>query len=469
MKRRIVAFLMSMMLGITCVQPGTLLKPVQVQASKKKVKLNRKKVTLKIGEKIKLKLKNAKAKKVKWKSSNKKIATVKKGVVKAKRPGKVKITAKYKKKKYKATVNIKVKNSYCLNGLKRATLMLDGLDEGKNIIVSPTSLNIVLGMVANAADDKGKTEIEKYLGKNIDSINKKFNNLMTRSLNDKMLNLNNCVWYKNGKTINNTYKNVLEKNYFSEFKNIDMKAEDADIINKWVADKTENMIKKIVDEKDISSLDLRAIIINALMFNGEWTEKIEGPNRKEDFTKFSGDKYKAEMMISSERTYYENKYATAFEKTYGDDKEYSFIGILPKKKGKFKMADLELESLINSKTNEYKVDITLPRFESDWNKNLNDMLRNNGINQIFNFKTNALPNLFEKSIESMYISDVIQSCNIKVDNNGTKAAAVTVAYVKCTSMAFVKRKTVELNRPFAYMIVDNKTKDILFIGKYLGK
>ncbi|MDO4168087.1 MAG: Ig-like domain-containing protein, partial [Eubacteriales bacterium] len=84
--------------------------PVSTNAAAK-VKLNKTSVKLKVGKKIKLKLKNNK-KKVKWSSANKKIATVSKaGLVKAKKKGKTKIIAKVKKKKYVCKVTVEAKKS----------------------------------------------------------------------------------------------------------------------------------------------------------------------------------------------------------------------------------------------------------------------------------------------------------------------------------------------------------------------
>jgi len=80
---------------------------VQADAAKKKVKLSNTKISLYVGDSYKLKLKNTK-KKVKWSSSNKKIATVsKKGKVKAKKKGTCKITAKVGKKKYTCKITVK--------------------------------------------------------------------------------------------------------------------------------------------------------------------------------------------------------------------------------------------------------------------------------------------------------------------------------------------------------------------------
>ena len=106
---------------------------INVKAAPKKVSISKKKLTLKVGKKTTLKLKNANASKVKWSSSNKKVATVSKGVIKAKKVGKATITATYKKKKYKCTVTVKksgmtkqqafnkVKNYLIKNGYKDDT------------------------------------------------------------------------------------------------------------------------------------------------------------------------------------------------------------------------------------------------------------------------------------------------------------------------------------------------------------
>ncbi len=97
------------LLGIAILFSGLFMN-YDVAQMKAKPAINRKKVTLTVGEKSRLKVKNCK-KKVKWKSSRKKVATVSsKGVVKAKKAGKAKITAKAGKKKYVCRVTVKAKS-----------------------------------------------------------------------------------------------------------------------------------------------------------------------------------------------------------------------------------------------------------------------------------------------------------------------------------------------------------------------
>lgn len=84
--------------------------------------------------------------------------------------------------------------------------------------------------------------------------------------------------------------------------------------------------------KQFSSDDISVMLINTLLFKGEWTDKFKANDTgEENFTKFDYSQTKVPMMRTTEYSYYENEYATGFEKTYGKDKRYSFIAILPKK------------------------------------------------------------------------------------------------------------------------------------------
>ena len=101
--KKILAVVLALVLSLS------LLPATGVSAASKKVKLNKTKATIYVGKTVKLKVKNTK-KKVKWSTSNKKVATVtKKGKVKGKKAGKATITAKVGKKKYKCKIKVKAK------------------------------------------------------------------------------------------------------------------------------------------------------------------------------------------------------------------------------------------------------------------------------------------------------------------------------------------------------------------------
>ena len=108
MARRIISLVLCIVMVTSICTTMNVCTVTSVAAAKtKKIGLNRKSAILYSGKTLKLKLKSAKASKVKWKVKNKKIASVsKKGVVKAKKAGTTVVTAKYKKKTYKCNVRV---------------------------------------------------------------------------------------------------------------------------------------------------------------------------------------------------------------------------------------------------------------------------------------------------------------------------------------------------------------------------
>ena len=106
MKRKILAFVMAVTLSLSAVEVIPQLNDTIV-AEAATVKLDYKNFVLRPGWYIENKLKGAKASKVTWKSSNKKVATVnKKGKITGVKKGKATIIATYKKKSYKCTIKI---------------------------------------------------------------------------------------------------------------------------------------------------------------------------------------------------------------------------------------------------------------------------------------------------------------------------------------------------------------------------
>lgn len=440
--------------------------------SKKKIKLNKKKATIKVGKAIKLKLKNAKAKKVKWRSTNKKVATVsKKGTVKARKKGKTTIIAKYKGKKYRCKITVKKavikKTENKINGvtLKQAVYLSDSLYDNKNIIVSPTSLNMALGMVANGASADALKVLEEYLGKNLEQYNKFSKKLINRAKKDSMITLANGVWYRDIYNLNPSFSDNITKYYCGEINAALMDNTTVDEINKWAYDKTDGMIEKVIEELDSKVV---AVLSNALLFQGEWTSPFEANDTYDGkFTTASGKKVNAKLMNGVVSTYFENDYATGFEKTYGKNKEYSFIAILPKTKGDFELADMDVEGLLETKTTKYEVKIEIPKFSYSWDKSLKDVLMKTKLKKIFDDTKNPLGNLLYGFTGDVWVDDIYQSCKIVMDEEGTEAAAVTTVIIKCTSAIIPTKeiKTVKLNRPFAYIIKDNTTGEVMFMGK----
>ena len=352
------------------------------------------------------------------------------------------------------------------NALNRAVKLVDSFEANNNILVSPTSLDYVLAMVANSGDEDIKEDVEKYLGRNLNEINQYYYDLMIKAENDVFLNIANSFWYDQRYTLNLPFANLVKQHYLADVFAEPMDNGSIDKMNKWAKDNTDGLIDKIVD---YDMLPIYSSVFNAVLFDGKWTSKFDAKDTfEQEFNVNEETKKIVKMMPGTEYSYFENEYATGFEKTYGTDKRYSFIGILPKKEGEFNLSDLDLTTFLASKE-EVTTYIRLPKLELGWDSSdksinkydLNDVLNNLNLGSIFDAR-------FLDDLDVPSAKKAFQVTKILVDEDGTKAAAVTGGIeAEGDILEDENAKRVYLDRPFAYMIVDNTNGEILFIGKCL--
>lgn len=345
------------------------------------------------------------------------------------------------------------------NSYDRAFKTLDLLDiSNENIMISPLSIEQALAMINNGLNSIGQSEIISYLGQNVDELNRLNKEYIKSKENDDVLFMANSLWIKEGLegNVNTEFKNKLITDYSAELDTFD---KSPNKINSWVSDKTNGMITSIVDSIPDS---LRALLVNAVYFNGKWEEPFEDWQIVTDYKFKTKDNEEVEATFLSDTvdSYMENSQATAFRKKYNDG--YSFIGILPKNKDKFDIENFNMNTLLESETYKYEVDIMIPKFESEYSTSLVGVLKALGLNETF--KDGALDKVINN--EGLIISDIVHKTAIKLDEKGTEASAVTGIMCDTTSIAteIPERKEVILDRPFVYTIMDDTTNQILFIG-----
>ena len=109
------------------------------------------------------------------------------------------------------------------------------------------------------------------------------------------------------------------------------------------------------------------------------------------------------------------------------------------------------------------VDLKLPKFSTEYSITLNSTLKQLGMTDAFSPSAADFTRLSDRRA---YISRVLQKCKIEVDEKGTEAAAVTVVEMRTTSTAPRPTPTAvfHANRPFIYIITENTTGSIYFIG-----
>ena len=339
--------------------------------------------------------------------------------------------------------------------------------------VSPLSLQIALGMLLNGAQGVTAAEICRTLGYG-DGETAEINGycrLMLEQLPklDKKteLSLANAIFYRKDISLKTPFKNAVSDNYHATLEAMDFSKSAAAVktINNWCGKQTKGMIPKVLDNV---SPDATAYLINALYFKSKWAEQFsKGDTGKETFTDEEGRTLKVDMMKMDDKSfaYNENGICQAVRLPYGNG-AYAMTVIHPKA-GHTVSELLSSPEEIPSPAHRATVDLWLPRFEMKYHVLLNDILRGMGMHT--SFDPLAADFLAMSDIPS-YVDFVQQDAVIKVDEQGTEAAAVTVIGMRETAMPMPPEKVVfHADRPFLFLISEQSTGAILFAGKYSGK
>jgi len=348
-----------------------------------------------------------------------------------------------------------------------------GISEEENIMISPLSISVAFAMAYNGADKETKTEMEnamKLNGLTTEQINNSYKMLIDalQSLDkDVVFEIANAIFYADGFSVKSDFLNINKTVYDAKTEKLNFGSTSAvQTINSWVADKTHDKITKIIEQ--LNPLD-RMVLLNAIYFNGIWTNKFdEKGTHKLNFTKSNGTNIEVPMMKKEEKLdYSSNSLFNAIKMPYGKG-QYNMIVILPAE-GKNSQDVINSLSTNNWKTwmNNFEIKdpvvVTMPRFKFAFETKLNTVLQQMGMEKAFQ------PNIadFSKmSDEDLYISSAIHKSFIDVNENGTEAAAVTSITMTTTSIGNEPPKTYfYVNKPFVFAITEKDTDAILFMGE----
>jgi serpin B len=346
----------------------------------------------------------------------------------------------------------------------------------ENIMISPLSISVALAMTYNGADGDTKTEMENALrlnGLTAEQINASYKMLINELQSvdkDVVFEIANAIYYTTGFTVKQPFLEVNKNSYDAEVSGIDFSLPSAlEEINGWVKTKTHNKISKILDNL---SPDARMVLLNAIYFNGIWTNEFDKDGTKMlSFRKGNG-KTEDVAMMNMENTleYTSNGLFDAVKLPYGNG-QYNMIVMRPADGEKSGDVIDELSAdnwgeWIKSFNTEEHVVVTMPRFKFAFDTGLKEVLKKMGMVKAFNSaqsdfsKINDDPNL--------YISKVIHKSFIDVNETGTEAAAVTAVVMETLSVGpgdGVKKIYFTVNKPFVFAITEKDTGAILFIGE----
>ena len=345
------------------------------------------------------------------------------------------------------------------------------LGRGKtSSVLSPLSITYALGMLNNGAAGQTQQEINQVLGfgeAGADAINafcrKMLDEAGTVDAQTKAL-IANTIFVNEGQGYQLQDDFVAKANAFydAEPQARDFCDEETmDVINRWAADHTNQMIPQMLNEETFDSTAV-SYLLNAIYFKGGWSSPFNvADTREESFG--GGPAVPIMCKWFDDLEYAENDLYQAIKLPYGNG-AYAMTVYLPREdKDISDVLDALSGSNWQVKGRPYFVDVKLPRFESQKDLNLKPVMKALGMPKAFSPQQAEFPYFCNTDV---YIDMMRQVARIKLDEQGTEAAAVTIIGVAETAMP--PMAAFHATRPFLYVISEQSTGAIFFIGQYTG-
>ncbi len=340
-----------------------------------------------------------------------------------------------------------------------------------NIFISPLSISYALGMTFNGADGETKEAMRNVLGfegMTDTAINESYRDL-TKTLTTidpkVIMEIANSIWYRQEFEVEQDFIDINQEYFDADVSALDFALPGAkDIINDWIEEKTHDKIKDVIKEINPTTM---MFLINAVYFKATWKYEFDPDDTEvEDFHLSNGGTVDCDMMRQeNEFLRYFNDDFQAIQLPYGNA-GYCMSIFLPRE-------GHSLDGLINQMNDaawsdwmaSFTMDTTIlkmPKFRLKYNRELKNDLTALGMGIAFESSNANFSRI--SSLIDLFISAVIHSTFVQVDEEGTEAAAVTVVVMETTSINPDER-TIKLDRPFLFVIHDKYTDAILFMGK----
>lgn len=352
------------------------------------------------------------------------------------------------------------------------------LSAGSNTFFSPYSVSAALGMTYAGARNKTADEMQKTLHINdAASFHKDFGQLIKdiNSLNgtDVKMSIANRLFGEKKYEFLQKYLDEVKEWYSAPIERLNFRQEpDASRvhINKWVEDQTNDKIKDLIPPGLIKPIT-RLVLVNAIYFYGDWASQFKKENTKKgDFYQTDTKKISADLMTQQAGfSYFETSDFKAIRIPYKGHKVSMEIYLPNKKDG---LAEWEKELTADNYTKwsgmfkHHEVNLTMPKFKMTYTSTMSDLLKSLGMELPFDERFADFTGMTEK--RELYISEVVHKAFIDVSEKGTEAAAATAVIMNETTSVRHEPKPLKIfkaDHPFFYVIRDNKSGSILFMGR----
>lgn len=343
-------------------------------------------------------------------------------------------------------------------------------EDAPNVLLSPLSASVALGMAMNGAGGDtyaAMRDVLDFAGMSNDEINEAYRGLIAqlRARDPKVeFKLANSVWYRNTFSVQPSFLDVQRNVFDAEVGGLDFRSPSAvTTINQWVARATGNRIRELVDRIDEEDM---LFLINAVYFKAGWTRPFE-PNATapRPFRTQAGGTVQAPMMMQDAGLlHYVGDGVQMVELLY-EDSAYSMVVFAPERE------DAPLSDLLARLSPETwatwierlvpgRILLSMPKFRFEYEKQMKPALAALGMGIAFDWQRADFSRINPQQ-DDLHISSVLQKTYIDVHELGTEAAAATSVTIGFTSLPPV----LSFDRPFLFAIRERSTGTLLFLGR----
>ncbi|XP_045891143.1 serpin A3-5-like isoform X1 [Micropterus dolomieu] len=339
---------------------------------------------------------------------------------------------------------------------------------GKNIFYSPASVTAALAALSVGA--RGETHKQLFSGLGFNNtlltqtdVNQVFQVLLERE--NKTSSEGTAVFVDNKFKPRPEFLGALKQYYYADGFSVDFTktTDSANTINKYVEEKTNGKIDKLVENLDPNTV---MYLISYIYYKGKWATPFDPKLTKEDtFNVDANTKVPVQMMNMEKNVeIYNDQGINTSVLHLPFNSTYSMLLLLPDD-----MATLErnIGAGYITKwlkwTKSKKYNIYIPKFSIKASFTLNDVLTEMGMTDMFGDRAD-LSGISEA--QNLVVSEVVHQATLDVDEVGATAAAATG--IGITLMSFQHIPVLKFNRPFMVVITERSTENVLFMGKIIN-
>jgi serine protease inhibitor len=349
---------------------------------------------------------------------------------------------------------------------------------GNNIFISPFGVSTVLQMAGNGAAGQTKAEMQQVLGTTsliqavVNTGSRDINQYLNTSDTNNILTIANAIWYQKGIPAKPDFLSCNQQFFGATVAPLDftnVNAHPVDVINSWASEKTHGKITHIADGMMSPPPDL--FLANAVYFKGKWEDPFDrGSTKDRAFHLRNGGQKQVPMMEKSRKfTYRRGSGYQAVRLPYEGWNLSMYVFLPDPGSGPEKLVGImtgdKWERVTRPGFEDRDGTVVLPKFKLEYSVGLEKPLKALGMNVAFNpFGAADFSGI---SSRSLYISAVQQLTFVEVNEEGTEAAAVTGMAVPMSSGPEPPPPPpfkMIVDRPFLFLIADEPTGTILFMG-----